>query len=965
MQRSLRALLLLLAATVLPSLVIACDSGDQGGFISDNPSGDSGGGGGAQDAGAGDPEPDPDPEDPGEEDPERLIAEADVIQIRGDRLYALSRHAGLNVIDMTDPEDPALLGRYDSATGEPFEMYLRDKVVYAMYSGWNRYDWDETSGGWASQQSSHIEALDVRDPADIEPIGSFDLPGAVSDSRLVGDVLYAVSRESGSCWGCGDGEGTTITSIAIGDPAEIEVVDTLRFQDPDPYDYGWTRSVTATDQRMYVAGIEWDGAGEGRSTIQVVDISDPAGRLVMGATIEAAGQIESRWQIDEHQGVLRVISQPGVWGSNAPPRVQTFAIASSQEITPLGAVNLALPRPERLRSVRFDRLRAYAITFEQTDPLFTIDLSDPAAPRQVGELEIPGWIYHMAPRGDRLLALGFDPALEGGSLNLSLFDVSDLAAPVMLSRVSFGGDWGSFAEDQDRIHKTLVILDQLGLVLVPYSGYSDSSPCGTYQSGIQLIDFTADTLTRRGVAASRGEARRALVHRGRLIAVSDDALRSFDFSDRDAPELRGSLELASIANGSVVAGDVVVRLASDWWSGSAHLEVVPATDPDRGAPLGALELESEGTGGCGWFSWSARLFAHGDVVYLTSLAGGPRVVAIDVSDPTRPAVASELALPARGDESSWYQGGVAWAGEPVVQIGSTLAFLRVSSPVDPETRYPRFDGWLDVVDLSDPAAPRHRAIDLPRTLGYTLLQTSGPEVVLSHWQPVGGDASRVRFFLDRIDVSDPGAPTLTSLNVPGSLLSFDAARGALITMDYRRRQSDVASPDDCYAMDWNAQFEPEDESDWYAGGTCTVLERSIKRVAIDGGLAVVTDARPVAGSSVGQIWTGDNRVFFQSYGFDQAGVVVVAGTPDGALSMRMSPAPALHGIYPVAVSGSRLFLTGYSPSGLWTLDAGDPNDPRLVEHARLPTYPEHVTIDRDRALVSLGHDGLAVIDLRE
>lgn len=74
-------------------------------------------------------------------------------------------------------------------------------------------------------------------------------------------------------------------------------------------------------------------------------------------------------------------------------------IGSSEDITPMGSTAMQLPRPESLRAVRFDGDRGYAITFEQTDPLFTLDLTDPAAPRQVGELEIPGWVTHNGTAG--------------------------------------------------------------------------------------------------------------------------------------------------------------------------------------------------------------------------------------------------------------------------------------------------------------------------------------------------------------------------------------------------------------------------------------------------------------------------------------------------------------------------------------------------------------------------------------
>ena len=64
---------------------------------------------------------------------------------------------------------------------------------------------------------------------------------------------------------------------------------------------------------------------------------------------------------------------------------------------------------EQIQSVRwFDDL-AVLVTFRQTDPLYTIDLSDPTHPRLLGALKIPGFSSYLHPIGDdRLLGLGSD-----------------------------------------------------------------------------------------------------------------------------------------------------------------------------------------------------------------------------------------------------------------------------------------------------------------------------------------------------------------------------------------------------------------------------------------------------------------------------------------------------------------------------------------------------------------------------
>ncbi|MBW2453114.1 MAG: beta-propeller domain-containing protein [Deltaproteobacteria bacterium] len=503
-------------------------------------------------------------------DANRAILEADIVQIVDDRLYALSSTAGLNVIDLSVPGELTLLDQADSALGQPFEMYVLDGRVVALA--------DAAEG----DHHSSVQIFDVTDPTDIRFTGGEAVAGHVSDSRIVGDVLYLVTHEDHVCSGCNPDPTTTIASFRFGEGSAITKVDELSYQQPDVQNRGWKRSVMVTTERMYVAGVAWDGwSEEGHSTIQVIDISDPEGDLVEGTQVEAAGQILNRWQMDEREGVLRVVSQPGVWSTADVPTVQTFGIESAQLLEPMASVDLTLPTPESLRSVRFDGDRAYAITAQapepydptagadvelpqppvdscgpNCDPLIVIDLSDAWEPVQLGELEMPGWVFHMEPRGNRLMALGFESTYPLGPLSVSLFDVADGAAPKLVERVTFGGQWAGLAEDQNRIHKAFTIVDELGLILVPYGwwGWEEDLQCSefegcdgdTYTScwdsgdwarrgAVQLIDFTTDTLVARGQANLDSWALRAMIHDQSLLAVSDDEVSRFDVTDRDQP----------------------------------------------------------------------------------------------------------------------------------------------------------------------------------------------------------------------------------------------------------------------------------------------------------------------------------------------------------------------------------------------------------------------------------------------
>ena len=127
---------------------------------------------------------------------------------------------------------------------------------------------------------------------------------------------------------------------------------------------------------------------------------------------EVEGQVADRWAMDAVDGTLRLAVGPTVETGNFNS-VVTFA-ERGEELVEIGRVD-ALGVGEQIKSVRwFDDL-AVLVTFRQTDPLYAVDLTDPAAPTLLGELKIPGFSEYLHPiGGDRLLGVGQDATLDGG-----------------------------------------------------------------------------------------------------------------------------------------------------------------------------------------------------------------------------------------------------------------------------------------------------------------------------------------------------------------------------------------------------------------------------------------------------------------------------------------------------------------------------------------------------------------------
>jgi hypothetical protein len=141
---------------------------------------------------------------------------------------------------------------------------------------------------------------------------------------------------------------------------------------------------------------------------------------------EVEGAVRDRWSMDAVDGTLRVAvgatSQTGNFNSVVTLGEKDGALEEIGRLDRLG-VN------EQIKSVRwFDDL-AFVVTFRQTDPLYAIDLSDPARPRKLAALKIPGFSEYLHPIGDDLMiGIGQDASMTGMTRGgqAAVFDISDL-----------------------------------------------------------------------------------------------------------------------------------------------------------------------------------------------------------------------------------------------------------------------------------------------------------------------------------------------------------------------------------------------------------------------------------------------------------------------------------------------------------------------------------------------------------
>ncbi len=208
------------------------------------------------------------------------------------------------------------------------------------------------------------------------------------------------------------------------------------------------QTVYASEDRLAVATPRWpeyDGNGEPigdedyRTAIHTFDISDPA-TSEYSASGSVRGFLLNQYSLSDYEGHLRVATTDGTpWDSSSSESFLTVLGEDGDRLTEVGQVG-GLGEGEQIFAVRFLGPTAYVVTFRQTDPLYTLDLSDPGNPRVTGELKIPGVSDYLHPYGDFLIAVGRDGTEEGlsGGAVVSLFDVSDQENPMMVAKEPLG-----------------------------------------------------------------------------------------------------------------------------------------------------------------------------------------------------------------------------------------------------------------------------------------------------------------------------------------------------------------------------------------------------------------------------------------------------------------------------------------------------------------------------------------------
>ncbi len=209
------------------------------------------------------------------------------------------------------------------------------------------------------------------------------------------------------------------------------------------------------------------------------------------------GNVLNQFSLDESNGFLRIFTNDSRWPSSMN---ELYVLEDQGDVLNVVGSIEGIASNERIYSSRFDGDRGWLVTFRQVDPIFSFDLSDPRNPHITGELKIPGFSdYMQLIDQNHLLAIGRNATPEGRvqEVQVSLFDISDMANPVLLHRYSLDSTaYGYSVASSD--HLAFNYMPAIGTLAIPFGQWAQQRIVllsVDVQDGINQIGVVGDPAT--------------------------------------------------------------------------------------------------------------------------------------------------------------------------------------------------------------------------------------------------------------------------------------------------------------------------------------------------------------------------------------------------------------------------------------------------------------------------------------
>lgn len=449
-----------------------------------------------------------------------MVDEGDVIKNDGKYIYYLTTEDVVNIYQINGRETNLVSSikdfenRYyaDVEDTNDFE----EKIISDIYVNGNRLVMNVTRDickGDDYQSFSQVYIYDISDIKNPKQLKNFEQSGYYLSSRMIEDQLYVVSNFTLNKtksyyipYTLDSGEEKTPLKAEnicrVNDPKEpnylvvsaIDVKAGKRSSETKAV-FGAGNDMYSNESNMYVVSSEYvhpdtrireETAPAPNINSQIIKIS-LSDKIAFTASCTLKGNINNQFSLDEKDGFLRVATTST--GKDGKDVNNLFVL--DKNLKKVGAVT-GFAKDESIKAVKFIGDTAYVITYEETDPLFVIDLTNPKSPQIKGSVKITGFSTQLIPYEDNMLiGIGFDMQRDetGGwfesGIKLVLFDVSNPEKPKVLDSKVLE-DSNSLAQYN---HKAIVVNPEKKYYAIPYDHYGNDENNYFYDAGILTFEI--------------------------------------------------------------------------------------------------------------------------------------------------------------------------------------------------------------------------------------------------------------------------------------------------------------------------------------------------------------------------------------------------------------------------------------------------------------------------------------------
>jgi hypothetical protein len=448
------------------------------------------------------------------------VDEPDVVKTDGKRVVSVTDGV-LRVVDVASHAQTAVVRLDGEGGGYPTNMLLSGDRALVMTSAMVAYSTPGFAPGEPTAKPAPDEPTPMPAPDEPTPtpapsdtfpftsrlvlvdltgagkvIGTLSVDGDYLDARQVGGVARVVVRSMPRLqFKYPEGDGSPVSSLLD----NKDIVANSAIEDWLPRYELKTGAATSSGQLTECADVSHPAnyTASGMLTVLTFDLAkelgagDPVTIVADGNTVYGTG--ENLYIADDGQmmsgaadmrtrspGTTTNVYQFDVSAPGKPVHVATGSVPGAllnqysrkeNQLTQVGQVS-GLGPGERIYAVRYFGDTAYVVTFRETDPLYTVDLSDPAAPKVTGELKITGYSAYLHPAGDgRLIGVGQEANETGGVLGaqVSLFDVSNPAGATRIAQYHVPDSWSEVQNDPH----AFLYWPEKNLLVMPVSGTMD------------------------------------------------------------------------------------------------------------------------------------------------------------------------------------------------------------------------------------------------------------------------------------------------------------------------------------------------------------------------------------------------------------------------------------------------------------------------------------------------------------